>query len=202
MNAVWLFLIGSGCVVALVTGNVDSMMASVLQGADDAVQLVIGLVGIFCLWVGIERLAEESGLIKALGTVTRPIFGALFPNLRKHPKPLGTISASVISNVLGLSSSTPLGVRAMQEIRDEVRDEDNRMDSMIRLIVINAAGFCIFPSSVIALRVALGSEAPAIVAGPAALAGLAATVGGLVAHRLLSGGGPHRRRTSGRGSRT
>ncbi len=101
---------------------------------------------------------------------------------------MGTISATVISNMLGLSSATPLGLKAMKEIQKASKTEDDSMDSMIRLVVMCAAGFCVFPSSVIAIRAALGSTAPAIISGPTALAGLAATVGGLVAHRVLSRG--------------
>jgi spore maturation protein A len=186
MNAVWLFLVVCGCAVALATGNVDAMMTSVFDGADSAIQLVISLAGLFCLWVGIEKLAEESGLIKALARVSRPLLGALFPELRGKPKPLGTISATIISNLLGLSSSTPLGTKAMQEIKESLRDEDDRLNSMIRLVVMSAAGFCFFPSTIIALRAALGSDAPAIVAGPSALAGLAATLGGLGFHWFCS----------------
>lgn len=186
MNTVWLVLIGLGSAVALITGNVDAMMTSVLEGADSAIQLVIGLAGLFCLWVGIEKLAEESGLIEALAKATRPLLGMLFPELRGKPKPLGTISATVISNLLGLSSATPLGTKAMQEIKETVKDEEARMNSMIRLVVISAAGLCLFPSSIIALRAALGSNAPAIIAGPTVVSGCAATLGGLAVHWLFS----------------
>jgi len=186
VNGVWLFLMVFGCLVALFTGRVDTMMSSVLEGAYNAVQLVISLVGMFCLWVGIEKLAEEAGLITMLAKLTRPVFGILFPDLRKYEEPLGTVSASVISNIFGLSSQTPLGLKAMAEIKEIYGVRDEATDPMITLVVINAAGFCIFPSSIIALRAALGSPAPAIIAGPAAAAGLVATFAGLAAHKIFS----------------
>ena len=186
MNAVWLVLIISGSVVALMTGNVDALMSSVLEGAYDAVQLVIGLAGIFCLWVGIERLANESGLIDALARVTRPVLGPLFPHVKDEEKIMGAISATIISNILGLSSQTPLGLKAMAQIRQVHGETYQAIHSMITLVIISAAGFCIFPSGVIALRAALGSQNPAIVAGPTAVAGLVSTCAGLLAHRLFS----------------
>ncbi|HHX10502.1 MAG TPA: spore maturation protein [Firmicutes bacterium] len=186
MNAVWLVLIISGCVVALATGNVEALMSSVLEGAYDAVELVIGLTGIFCLWVGIERLANESGLIDALSRVTRPVLGPLFPYVKDEEKIMGAISATIISNILGLSSQTPLGLKAMAEIKRIHGESSEAIHSMITLVVISAAGFCIFPSGVIALRAALGSQNPAIVAGPTAVAGLVSTCAGLLAHRLFS----------------
>lgn len=198
MNMIFLLFIVFGCTVAFLTGNVESMMLSTLDGARGAVELVIGLTGMFALWVGIEKLARESGLIDALAALTRPILGALFPHLRYEAESgsgqktaraaLGTISASIVSNILGLSSSTPLGLRAMSEMKQALGQGREATDSMITLVVINAAGFCIFPSSVIAVRAALGSRNPAIIAGPAAVAGLVATTAGLTVHRLLSSG--------------
>jgi spore maturation protein A len=161
-------------------------MSSVLDGAYHAVQLVIGLVGIFCLWGGIERLANESGLIDALARITRPVLGPLFPYVREQEKIMGAVSATIISNILGLSSQTPLGLKAMAEIKRIHGESHRAIHSMITLVVISAAGFCIFPSGVIALRAALGSKNPAIVAGPTAVAGLVATCAGLVAHSLFS----------------
>ncbi len=186
MNFVWMFLVCAGCVVAVVTGNVDPMMSSVLDGIAGAVELVIGLIGVFCLWVGIEKLAEESGLLDALAKVASPVFSRLFPALRTKGPALGTVTASVMSNVLGLSSSTPLGLKAMSEMKELFGERQEGFDAMATLIIFNAAGFCVFPSSVIALRAALGSRAPAVIAGPAALAGMAATAGGLFAYRMLT----------------
>ncbi|HHY75170.1 MAG TPA: hypothetical protein GX500_00135 [Firmicutes bacterium] len=186
MNFVWMFLVLSGCLVAVFTGNVDAMMTSVLDGISAAVELVVGLIGVFCLWVGIEKLAEESGLIDVLAHRADPVFSRLFPGLRGKRKPLGTVAASVLSNVFGLSSSTPLGLKAMSEIKEVFGGRPGGLDSMARLVILNAAGFTIFPSGVIALRAALGSRAPAIIAGPTALAGLLATVGGLLAYGVLS----------------
>lgn len=191
MNLVWMAMLVAGCLTALLTGRVDAMMAEVLDGAQQAVELVIGLMGMFCLWVGIEKLAEEAGLVDGLSRLLSPVLGPLFPRLRGR-KALGTVSASVMSNVLGLSSSTPLGLRAMAEMKEALGESDDAIGSMSTLVIMNAAGFCIFPSTIIAMRAALGSRAPALVAGPTAIAGLAATAGGLIAYRLM--GGPGRRR--------
>ncbi len=61
MNMVWLCLIVVGCVAALVTGQVDAMMTSVMAGADQAIQLVVGLAGIYCLWSGMRNLPMNRG---------------------------------------------------------------------------------------------------------------------------------------------
>ncbi len=186
MDTVWLILIVLGCVTALLTGNIDAMMTSVMNGAHEAVQLAIGLAGIYCLWSGIERLASQSGLVDHLASITRPVLSRIFPKVKSKGRALGTISATVISNLLGLSSATPLGLKAMNDIKQESKSQGDCMDSMIRLVVLGAGGFCLFPSTVIAIRAALGSQNPALIVGPTAIAGLAATMGGLYAHKVLS----------------
>ncbi|MBE3520006.1 MAG: spore maturation protein [Firmicutes bacterium] len=189
MNSLWMGLLVGSAVVAFFTGNAGTMVDSILGGAAGAVALMIELTGIYCLWMGMEKIADESGLVNDLAKFLGPLLRPLFPFLRDHPQPLSAIAASIISNVLGLSSGTPLGLKAMKEMKNLMPpDEDEAIDPMITLIVINAAGFCIFPSSVVALRAALGSANPSIVAGPTAIAGLVATAAGLAVDVALRRG--------------
>lgn len=188
MNALWMGLLATGVVVAFITGNVGAMVDSVLDGARGAVALMIELAGVYCLWMGMEKIADESGLVDALAKLLGPVLRPIFPSLKDHPRPLSAIAASIASNVLGLSSGTPLGLKAMKEMKNLMPpDADEPSDPMITLIVINAAGFCVFPSSIVAVRAALGSANPAMVAGPTAIAGLAATAAGLLVDKLLRG---------------
>lgn len=189
MNSLWMALLVAGAVVAFFTGNAGTMVDSVLDGAAGAVALMIELAGVYCLWMGMEKIADESGLVDALARFLGPVLKPIFPSLKDRPRPLSAIAASVISNVLGLSSGTPLGLKAMKEMKSLMPpDADEPSDPMITLIVINAAGFCIFPSSVVAIRAALGSANPAIIAGPTAIAGFAATAVGLAVDRALRRG--------------
>jgi spore maturation protein A len=186
VNLLWVGLLVAGAIVAFFTGNVVTMVDSVLAGAQGAVALMIELAGVYCLWMGIEKIADESGMVEALAKLLRPVLGPIFPSLRDYPRPLSAIAASIISNVLGLSSGTPLGLKAMKEMKELMTaDADEASDPMITLIVVNAAGFCIFPSSVVAIRAAAGSSNPAIIAGPTAIAGLAATVAGLLVDKII-----------------
>ena len=186
MDFVWAFMVAAGCLTAFLTDRVGAMTSAVLAGIAEAIALGIGLAGMFCLWVGVERLAEESGVVDALSRSLRPVLRVLFPHLKPSGKALSTIAGSVLSNVLGLSSSTPLGLKAMSEIKDELGLQSRSIDCMTTLVVLNAAGFCLFPSTIIALRAASGSVAPALIVGPTAVAGIAATLGGLAAYRVLS----------------
>ncbi len=188
MNALWMGLLAIGVVVAFITGNAGAMVDSVLDGAAGAVALMIDLAGVYCLWMGMEKIADESGLVDALAKLLGPVLRPIFPSLKDCPRPLSAIAASIASNVLGLSSGTPLGLKAMKEMKNLMPpDADEPSDPMITLIVINAAGFCVFPSSIVAIRAALGSANPAMIAGPTAIAGIAATAAGLLVDKVLRG---------------
>ena len=185
MDLVWVLMVAAGSLTAFLTGRAEAMTSAVLDGIAQAIEVGIGLAGMFALWMGVERLAEESGLVDALSRSVRPILKLLFPHLKASGRALASVTGSVLSNVLGLSSATPLGLRAMSEIEEELDQGARGEDSMSTLIILNAAGFCLFPSTIIALRAASGSRAPALIAGPTAVAGLAATLGGLLAYRAL-----------------
>lgn len=189
MNSLWMGLLVGSAVVAFFTGNVGTMVDSVLGGATGAVALMIELAGIYCLWMGMEKIADESGLVDTLARFVGPVLRPVFPSLKDRPRPLSAVAASIVSNVLGLSSGTPLGLKAMKEMKNLMPPgTEEAIDPMITLIVINAAGFCIFPSSVVAIRAALGSANPAIIAGPTAIAGFAATAAGLTVDIALRRG--------------
>lgn len=95
-------MVAAGCLTAFATGRADVLTSAVLDGVWQAVELAVALAGVFCLWMGIEKLAEEAGLIDALSKALRPVLTMLFPHLRGPGSSLGTVTASVLSNVLGL----------------------------------------------------------------------------------------------------
>jgi len=86
-----------------------------------AVKLAIGLIGIMALWLGLMQIAEKSGLIKKMVRVVQPLLYWLFPNIPKDHPAFGSISMNMAANVLGLgNAATPLGIKAMQQLQDEM----------------------------------------------------------------------------------
>src|SRR4051812_27616871 len=81
VSAVFLFLLAAALVVAIVQGTVEKLTAGALSGATSAVTLAIGLVGVMALWLGLLKVAEEAGLVRALGRLVRPVMRRLFPDV-------------------------------------------------------------------------------------------------------------------------
>ena len=147
-------------IAALVTGNGSALAGAVSQGAQTGITLVISLAGSICLWTGVGKLMEKSGITEKLSKLLRPVLGRLFPSSRKDGLLAGHLSANVCANLLGLgNAATPMGIQAAQRLA--LRSEKGVAgDELCRLIVLNTASIQLIPANVAAVRAALGCSAP------------------------------------------
>lgn len=147
---------------AIINGKMTEISNSFLSQCADAVTLVLSLTGSMCLWSGVMRVASDSGVIDFLARIMRPIIGLLFPTADKNGKAYGYIVMNLLSNFLGLgNASTPIGIKAMQELNKEQPSNGVASDNMIMLAVINTAGLQLFPATVAAVRTNYASASPA-----------------------------------------
>ncbi len=63
LNVIWLVLLVGSVVVAVFTGHLKEVVAAVTENAETAFKLALGFTGIMALWLGIMKIAEESGLV-------------------------------------------------------------------------------------------------------------------------------------------
>ena len=104
-------------IAALVTGNGHNLAGAVSQGAQAGITLVISLAGSICLWTGVGKLMEKSGITDKLSKLLRPVLGRLFPSARKDKILSGHLSANVCANLLGLgNAATPMGIQAAKRL--------------------------------------------------------------------------------------
>ncbi len=125
-------------------------MRSITQAAFDmaefAVTLAIGLIGIMALWLGLMKIAEDSGLIHKLVKVVNPVLGFLFPNVPKDHPALGAISLNLSANMLGLgNAATPLGIKAMEELQKLNPNKDSATNAMCMFLTMNTASVQLVP---------------------------------------------------------
>lgn len=150
-------------ITAAFTGNMENVSTAFLEECGGAVELAISLIGIIALWSGLMRVAQAAGLTEILARAFSPILSKLFKGLKKGGKAMQYISLNLTANLLGLgNASTPFGVAAMKEIEDEEKSPtpDLASHNMIVFTVMNTASLQIIPTTVAALRLKNGSEAP------------------------------------------
>lgn len=187
LNYIWVGLLLIGFVAGIINGRIDQVTKAAMDSAQSAVMVCIGLLGVMCLWTGLMRIAEKSGLVTSLGRLVRPILGFLFPSIPKDHPALGAIVMNLVANFFGLgNAATPLGIKAMNELQSINEDKKTANDSMCMFLVLNTAAIQLIPANIIALRTAEGSKKPAEIIVCIWIASICATIMGIIAAKLLA----------------
>ena len=160
MSWVWAALVCASVICAAVNGRASALSAAVMQGAQSGVTLAISIAGSLCLWSGVGRLMEKTGVTGMLAKIFSPLLGRIFPGIKKDPLLAGSLSANICANFLGLgNAATPMGIASVRRMRD-AGNPGRATDEMCRLIVLNTASIQLLPTNVAAVRSALGCEKP------------------------------------------
>ncbi len=142
-------------------GKMYDLSVAALTSCKDAVTLCISLCGTICLWSGIMNVGCKSGIVLRLSKLFSKPLALLFPGIDKKGKAMEYIILNFISNLLGLgNASTPLGIKAMQELKNEQKADKTATRNMIMLVVTNTASVQLFPSTIVAIRASYGSTSP------------------------------------------
>jgi spore maturation protein A len=92
---------------------------------------------------------------------------------------------TISANMLGLGNAvTPLGIRSMQELQKLNHDKETASPAMCTLLALCTTGFTLVPATVIAIRAAAGSQAPAEIVGATITVSLTATLAVLLVDRV------------------
>ena len=160
VNNLRLFVVFS-VICAVFLGNTDDLSAAFVDGAADAVQLLITLAGVICLWSGLMKAAECSGLTSLIAGLFKPLLKKLFPRLEGDSAAFGAISMNITANLLGLgNTATPFGLKAMEELHRADPSCDVATDEMVVFVVMNTASLQLLPTMLGSLRQSYGSREP------------------------------------------
>lgn len=160
MSIIWTGMILVSLLFSFWTGTGQVLGKAVLEGAQAGITLVFSMAGAICLWSGVGKVMEDSGLSNAVARLLRPILCRLFPSTRNDTQAAGLISANVCANLLGLgNAATPMGVAATRRL-SHYAPKGTASHEMCRLIILNTASIQLIPTNVAAIRASLGSAAP------------------------------------------
>lgn len=161
------------------TGRLSEVSAAALESCTDAVELTLLLAGSMALWGGLMKVAEKSGITKALGKITAPIVGKLFPTIKNDPKAQNAVTMNITANLLGLgNAATPLGISAAKELNKSRSPFAKRNTAM--LVVLNTASIQLIPSTIGAMRLAHGAKDPFDVTLPILIVSLLSAAAGCI----------------------
>ena len=184
LNYIWFGLIFISVVVGTITGRIDQVTEAAINMSKTSVEIAFGLIGIMALWLGIMKIAEDSGLIQLIAKALRPIMIKLFPEVPSDHPAIGSIVLNMAANILGLgNAATPIGLKAMKELQELNKQKDTATDAMCTFLAINTSSVqIILPASVVAL---MGATANQIFITTIFATGMS-TIAAIIAVKLLS----------------
>ncbi|KIY21614.1 MULTISPECIES: nucleoside recognition domain-containing protein [Mesobacillus] len=171
VNYIWAAMILIGFGFAMINGTMTEVNEAVFSGAKEAVTISIGLISILVFWLGMMRIAEDAGLLSKLSSLFKPFISKLFPEVPSSHPAMGYILSNMIANMFGLgNAATPLGIKAMEELKDLNGGKNEVSRSMITFLAINTASITFIPTTVISIRMNYHSENPTEIVGPTLVA--------------------------------
>lgn len=186
INIIWFLLLAFGIVFGLITGKGEIISKSIIGSTEASMKLIIGLIGMMCLWSGVMKIAQRSGITDKFSRLLSPILKLLFKDAQKNKEAMGSIILNLTSNMFGLSNAaTPFGIKAMEELQKINPDKDTATNDMALFLVLNAACIQLIPTSIISMRAACGSNNPGIVIIPAILTTGFAAIMGVIYCKIL-----------------
>jgi spore maturation protein A len=186
LNYIWLGLIILAVLLGGINGKIDDVTKAAIDGAGNAVTIAIGLVGIMALWLGIMKIAEESGLMSLVARMIAPVMRRLFPEVPSDHPAMGSMLMNIAANMLGLNNAaTPLGLRAMEDLQKLNRAPGTATNAMCMFLTINTAGVQLIPASMISILASTGSKDPTAIIGTTLAATAVSLVAGIAMCRLL-----------------
>ncbi len=186
VNYIWVGMMLIGFIFATINGTVDEVNQALFKAATDAVTICFGLMSVLVFWLGLMRIAEDSGLLVKLAKMCRPLVSKLFPDVPPDHPAIGYIVSNMMANTFGLgNAATPLGIKAMEQLKMLNKGRSEASRSMITFLAVNTSCITLIPTTVIAIRITHGSANPTDIILPTILATVISMVGGVLIDRFF-----------------
>lgn len=175
-----------GVVYSVFTGNMKVINDSLLSSGGVAIEMILKMIPLLCLWLGVMKIAEESGLLAKVSVFFSKILHPLFPELKKGGEAISYIASNMVMNMLGLgNAATPFGLKAFECIQKDNPNKDTATRSMITFLVMNTASVTIIPTTVISFRMLNNSKNPTEIVGACIIATILSSLFGIVMDRVF-----------------
>ena len=186
INYIFGMFIIVGILYSLITGNISIINNSLISSGSTAIEMIIKMIPLLCLWLGVMKIAEKSGLLNKVSHLFSKILRPIFPELKKDGKAISYLASNIVMNMLGLgNAATPFGLKAFEEMQKENPKKDTATRSMITFMVMNTASVTIIPTTVISFRILNNSNNPTQIVGACIITTILSCAFGLLMDRIF-----------------
>lgn len=186
VNYIWVGLTLIGLVFAAINGTMNEVNEAIFKGAAEAVTLCISLISVLVFWLGMMKIAEDSGLLNKLTALFKPFVRRIFPDVPSNHPALGYILSNMIANMFGLgNAATPLGIKAMEQLKELNGGINEASRSMVTFLALNTASVTLVPTMVIAIRMKYESVSPTDIVGPTLVTTILSAIAAILIDRFF-----------------
>lgn len=172
MNYIWAGMILISLVFSIFNGTIDSFTDSLMNSCTEAVEFVIGLIGIMAVWSGLMNIADKSGLIQWISIKVQPLMHFLFPE-EKDEQTIALMMMSFITNIFGAgNSATVFSLKAMERLDVENNHSIYASNAMCMFVTTTMSMVQLVPVAIIKIRSDLGSADSGDIIIPSIIAGV------------------------------
>jgi spore maturation protein SpmA len=160
---------------------------AISNGAKQAFELVLGLVGGMVFMLGIMKVAFDGGLRDIIARVLAPLLRRLFPDIAPDHPAMAAMVMNMACNLMGLgNAATPFGIKAMSELAKINAHPGAASNAMVLFLCINTSSINLFPpTGTIFVRAAAGSLNPFAIWLPTLFATTCSTLAAVAFYFLL-----------------
>jgi len=186
VNYIWVGMTLIGVLFAMVNGTMEEVNEALFVSAREAVTLCLGLMSILVFWLGLMKIAEAAGLLDKLSVLFKPLITWLFPDIPPQHPAMGYILSNMMANLFGLgNAATPLGIKAMEQLKLLNGGKSSASRSMITFLALNTSSVTLIPTTVIAIRLNYHSASPTDIVFPTIIATIISAIGGIAIDRYF-----------------
>lgn len=181
MNYIWVGLVVIATVVGGITGTMEAVMNNIVDFAQTAVDICLGLIGIMTFFCGLMNVMEKAGLCEKLGNLIAPVMRKLFPEVPSDHPAQSAMALYFAANILGIgNAATPFGLKAMQELQTLNPTKGIATNAQCMLMAISTTSITLIPVTAIGLRSGIQTEGAAEIIAPVIIATTISTIVGVV----------------------
>jgi spore maturation protein A len=186
LNILWIGMMVVAVIFGIINGRIPEVVSSITGSAKFAFEMVLGLAGVMTLWLGVLRIADEAGLVRAISKGIRPIMRRLFRDVPVDHPAMGAMSMNIAANMLGLGNgATPFGLKAMQELEKLNATPGVATNAMCTFLAINTSSVQLIPTTAIAYLAAAGAAHPTDIIVTSLIATTCSTLAAIAAVKWL-----------------
>lgn len=153
MARLWKWSVVIFLLIGLILHREDEMMNAIMDTPYLVMDLIMSVILSACLWGGFLNIIEHTGFMNYFAIIFKPLLRFIYGDIINQENVYAYISSNMIANLLGLGSLASMsGLKAFRRLNELNLHHAYPSRAMLTLVIMNTAGLCLFPSSLIMLR--------------------------------------------------